>query len=324
MRVFVAGGTGAIGRYLVPELVAAGHEVGALVRSVEKSRWVEGLGATAIVADALDRDALTAAVRRSEPEAVVHELTALASLGSFRTFDRDLALTNRFRTEVTDTLLTAARAVGARRFIAQSFCGWPFARQGGPVKSEEAPLDPDPPAVFAGALAAIRHLEDAVRGAEGIEALALRYGSLYGRGTTIAEDGALVDLVRRRKLPIVGKGAGVWSFLHIEDAARATSAAVSQGAPGVYNVVDDEPAPVAEWLPLLAEAVGAKPPRRIPVWLARLAIGEGGVSMMTKIRGGSNAKAKREIGWQPSYASWRQGFVEGLGGDDSERSDALP
>jgi len=313
VRVFLAGGTGAIGKALLPRLLDGGHEVSALVRSPEKAKAVKVAGARPILADALDREALIAAVVEAEPEAIVHELTALSEAGNFKKFDEEFALTNRFRTEVTDTLFEAARLAGARRILVQSYCGWPFAREGGPVKTEEDPLDPDPPPQFRKSMAALRHLEDAVRAARDVEALALRYGNFYGPGTGIAGDGVVVDMVRRRKVPIVGDGAGIWSFLHIEDAARATVAALSRGAPGIYNVVDDEPAPVKVWLPALAEAVGAAPPRRIPVWLGRIVIGEGGVSMMTQIRGGSNAKAKRELGWGPAFSSWRRGFVEGLG-----------
>lgn len=312
MRVFVAGSTGVVGKHLIPLLLESGHEVVALVRSSQKAKEVEALGATAAVADTLDKDELTAVVQRTAPAAVVHQLTALTGVGNFKKLDEEFALTNRFRTEVTDTLLAAARLAGARRFIAQSFCGWPFAREGGPVKTEEDPLDPNPPASFRKTLAAIRYLEDAVRRTTDLEALALRYGIFYGPGTGIAKDGQVVKLVRKRRLPIVGNGAGVWSFVHIRDVARATVAALSAGAPGIYNVVDDEPAAVSMWLPHLAQAVGAKPPMRIPVWLGKLAIGEGGVSMMTKIRGGANAKAKRGLGWQPLYPSWRRGFVEGL------------
>jgi nucleoside-diphosphate-sugar epimerase len=275
---------------------------------------VEALGAKAIVADALDKEALTTAIRKAEPEVIVHQLTALAGIsGNFKKVDEEFALTNRFRTEVTDTMLTAARLVGARRFIAQSFCGWPFAREGGSIKTEEDPLDPHPPASFRQTLAAIRYLEDAVRQATDVQALALRYGVLYGPGTGIAQDGRIVDLVHKRRLPVVGDGAGVWSFTHVHDAARATTAAMDRGAPGVYNVVDDEPAPVSSWLPFLADVLESKPPRNVPVWLARLLIGDGGVSMMTRIRGGSNAKARDQLGWQLIYSSWRRGFNEGLG-----------
>jgi 2-alkyl-3-oxoalkanoate reductase len=313
MKVFVAGGTGAIGRYLMPLLVRNGHEVVALARTAEKARVVEELGAKVAYADALNREELTAAIERAEPEVIVHQLTALAGVTNFKRFDEEFALTNRFRTEVTDTMLGAARIVGTRRFIAQSFCGWPFAREGGPVKREEDPLDPNPPASFSKILAAIRYLEDTLRRTVGLQALALRYGVFYGLGTGIAKDGAIVELIRRRWLPIVGKGGGIWSFIHVMDAAHATLAAISRGDPGIYNIVDDEPAPVSAWLPALADAVGAKPPYRVPVWLARLIIGGGGVSMMTEARGGSNIKAKRELRWRPLYPSWRRGFVEGIG-----------
>jgi len=312
MRVFVAGSTGTIGRRLVSILLEHGDHVVALVRTPEKGRKLVALGATPTVADPLDANALTEAIVSARPDVVIHELTALAGVrGNFRRFDAEFALTNRFRTEVADTMLEAALRSGARRFIAQSFCGWPFAREGGPIKTEEDPLDPTPPASFCETLAAIRHLEAAVRGARGIAALALRYGLLYGPGTGITQDGQIASAIRKRQIPIVGDGAGVWSFLHVEDAARATTAAVSSGAPGIYNVVDDEPARVAEWLPALGAALGAKPPRHVPVWIARLLIGEGGVSMMTKVRGASNAKAKRELGWEPMYPSWRTAFAEG-------------
>jgi nucleoside-diphosphate-sugar epimerase len=313
MRIFVAGSTGVIGRFLLPHLAEAGHEIVALVRNAAKAERVKTLGAAAAVADPLDKEALTRAVLSAEPEVVVHQLTALSRAGNFKKLDDEFALTNRFRAEVTDTLLAAARLAGARRFIAQSFCGWPFARQGGPVKTEEDPLDPAPPAAFEKTLAAIRHLEGAVQGAEHAQGLVLRYGMLYGPGTAFAGNGSVVELIRKRRVPIVGDGAGVWSFVHVDDVARATAAAMMHGDRGIYNVVDDEPAPVSLWLPALAEAVGAKRPRRVPVWLGRLAIGDGGVSMMTKVRGGSNAKAKRELGWQPKYPSWQRGFAEALG-----------
>ncbi len=313
MRVFVAGSTGAVGKSLVPLLLESGHEVVALSRTSQKAKGLEALGAKVAVAEALDKDGLTAAIRRAEPEVLIHQLTALAGVGNFKKFDAECALTNRFRTEVTDTMLAAARMVGTRRFIAQSFCGWPFAREGGPVKTEEDPLDPNPPASFSKSLAAIRYLEDTVRRTTDLQGLALRYGIIYGPGTGIAKDGSIVELVRKRRMPIVGDGAGIWSFIHIQDVAQATVAAMSRGAPGVYNVVDDEPAAVSTWLPFLADVVGAKPPRRLPVLLGMLLIGDGGVSMMTRIRGGSNAKAKRELGWQPIYPSWRRGFAEGLG-----------
>jgi nucleoside-diphosphate-sugar epimerase len=312
MRVFVAGASGAIGRQLVPALVQAGHSVVAMTRSPGKADAIRASGAEPVTADALDAKAVIAAVREAAPEVVVHELTALPSRLNLRRFDRAFALTNRLRREGTDNLLTAARVAGARRLVAQSFTGWPYAREGGPVKTEEDPLDPDPPSGFRDTLAAIRYLEETVLTAEGLEGLALRYGPFYGPGTSLGEGGSIVEDVRRRRVPIVGSGAGTWSFAHIEDAALATMAAVERGAPGIYNVVDDEPAPVSEWLPALAEAIGAMPPRRVPAWLARPLIGAHGVVMMTEIRGASNAKAKRELGWQPKWSSWREGFRNGL------------
>ncbi len=314
MKVFVAGSTGAVGKSLLPLLLEDGHEVIALSRTPQKARKLEALGVKVAIADAFDRDELTAVIKNAEPEVIVHELTALGrGVANFKKLDEQFAQTNRLRTEVTDTLLVAARLVGARRFVAQSFCGWPFARAGGPAKAEAAPLDPSPPASFSKTLAAIRYLEETVCRATDVEALALRYGFFYGPGTAIATDGPMVELIRKRQLPVVGDGAGIWSFIHIQDVALATAAALSRGAPGIYNIVDDEPAPVSTWLPFLAKAVGAKPPQRVPAWLARLVIGDGGVSMMTKIRGGSNAKARHELRWQPTYPSWRRGFIEGLG-----------
>jgi 2-alkyl-3-oxoalkanoate reductase len=308
MRIFVAGATGVVGKRLVPLLVAGGHEVVGTTRSEEKARDLRATGAEPVVVDALDSAAVTAAVLNAKPEVVVHQATALSKLSNLRRFDAEFALTNRLRTEGTDYLLAAARQAGARRFVAQSFAGWPYARVGGPVKTEEDALDPNPPSNARQTHQAIRHLESAVTGAEGLEGLALRYGGFYGPGTSLGPGSTYLEMVRRRRFPIIGAGTGVWSFLHIDDVAAATLAAVEQGEPGVYNIVDDEPAPVSTWLPALAAAVGAKPPRRIPVWLGRLALGEAGVVMMTGIRGASNAKAKRELGWQLRYPSWRQGF----------------
>ena len=313
MKVFVAGSTGAIGRSLLPLLIEKRHDVVALVRTPARAKDVEALGARAAVADALDPDGLRAAIRRAAPEAVIHELTSLKGVTNFRRFDQTFALTNRFRTRTLDTMLAAARSIGVRRFIAQSYCGWPYAREGSPVKTEDDPLDPTPPASFRESLAAIRYLEDTIRQARDIQAFALRYGNLYGPGTDISAEGTVADLVSRRKLPLFGSGAGVWSFIHVRDAASATVAAMSRGSPGIYNVVDDEPVPVNVWLPALANALGARPPRRLPAWVGALLLGDGGLSMMTLARGGSNAKSKRELAWQPSFASWRRGFVEGLG-----------
>jgi nucleoside-diphosphate-sugar epimerase len=312
MKVFVTGGTGAIGRFLLPLLQENKHEVVALTRSVIKATQLEESGVSAVIADPLDKAALTAAVRRAEPEVIIHELTALSRAGNFRKLDEEFALTNRFRTEVTDTLLAAARTIGTRRFIAQSYCGWPYAKKGGPVKTEEDPLDPKPPESFTKTLAAIRSLEDKVRATSFLEAVALRYGMFYGPGTAIGKRGVVLDMVRKRRLPIMGGGGGIWSFIHILDAARATIAAMSRGAPGIYNIVDDEPAKVSTWLPALASAIGAKPPYKIPYWLGEIMLGKAGMSMMTQIRGCSNAKAKRELNWTPVYPSWRIGFVDGL------------
>jgi nucleoside-diphosphate-sugar epimerase len=315
MRVFVAGASGAIGGRLVPMLVEAGHTVVAMTRAADKADAIRASGAEPVLADALDADSVEAAVRAAEPAAVVHQLTALSSMtGNPRKFAEDFALTNRLRTEGTDHLLAAARVAGARRFVAQSYAGWPYAREGGSVKSEDDPLDPDPPPAARDALDAMRYLDGIVPGAEGIEGVVLRYGGFYGPGTGIArgEESALTDAVRKRRFPVVGGGTGVWSFVHIDDAARATLAALDRGAPGIYNVVDDDPAPVSEWLPALADAIGAKPPWRVPTWIGRLAGGEMAVSMMTQVRGASNAKAKRELGWQPEHPSWREGFPAAL------------
>jgi nucleoside-diphosphate-sugar epimerase len=267
------------------------------------------------VADALDPDAVGRAVSEAEPEAIIHQLTAIPAAIDMRHFDRDFALTNRLRTEGTDHLLSAGRAVGIKRFVAQSYAGWAFARTGGAVKSEEDPLDPHPAERLRSTLQAIRHLEQAVTGADWTEGIVLRYGGFYGPGTNLGTNppGEMLEMIRRRKLPVVGGGGGVWSFVHIEDAATATVAALERGRRGTYNIVDDEPAPVAQWLPALADAVGAKRPPRVPKWLGRLIAGEAATVMMTEVRGASNAKAKRELDWKPRYASWRQGFAEGLG-----------
>jgi nucleoside-diphosphate-sugar epimerase len=296
-------------------LVRAGHEVTALTRTPAKVELVRQLGARPVVADALDPDAVARAVAEAEPDGVIHELTALADALRSRNLDKAFAVTNRLRTEGTDHLLAAARAVGARRFIAQSFAGWPFERTGGPIKTEEDPLEHSPPPTVAQTLGAIRHLEESVTSAKGIEGLALRYGGFYGPGTSLATapDGEHVTLVRRRMLPIIGGGAGIWSLIHIEDAAAATLAALHRGEPGVYNVVDDDPAPVRIVLEELARVLGAKPPRRIPRWLGRLVAGEGMTIMMTEVRGASNVKAKRELGMELRYPSWRLGFRAGLG-----------
>jgi nucleoside-diphosphate-sugar epimerase len=308
MKVLVAGAAGAIGKQLVPRLVAAGHEVSAMTRSAGNAEILRALGARPVVADALDPDRVAAAVAAAEPEAIVHELTALAGSLDLRNFDRDFELTNRLRTEATDHLLSAGRAVGVRRFLAQSYAGWPYARSGGAVKTEEDPLDPEPAGSMRRTLAAIRHLEDAVLGADWTEGIVLRYGGFYGPGTSMAPGAEHLEAIRGRRFPVVGGGAGVWSFVHVADAAEATAAALSQGRRGIYNVVDDEPAAVSEWLPAIAAQLGAKPPRRVPRWLGRLLAGEAAAVMMTEVRGASNSKAKRELGWRPRHPSWRQGL----------------
>jgi nucleoside-diphosphate-sugar epimerase len=308
MRVFVAGATGAIGRQLVPRLVAAGHEVHGMTRSESKRELLYELGAVPVVADALDADQVAEAVAQAEPEAIVHQLTAIGSI-DMRHFDRDFALTNRLRTEGTDHLLSAGHAVGVRRFVAQSVGTYvAYARGNGAARSEEDPLEEHPPLQMRETGAAIRYLERAVLGAEWTEGIVLRYGVFYGPHTSMAADGEQAELVRQRKFPVVGDGGGLWSFIHIADAAEATVAALEHGRRGAYNVVDDDPAPVAEWLPALARELGAKKPLRVPRFVGRLFAGEAGVVMMTEIPGTSNAKAKRELGWRPTHPSWRQGL----------------
>ncbi len=314
MRIFVAGATGALGLQLVPQLVAAGHQVTGMTRSESKADLLREMGAEPVVADALDADAVGAAVAAARPDVVINELTAISDDPDWRNPDREFAETNRLRTEGTDILLSAAIAVGAKRYIGQSFTGWPFAREGSLVKDEDAPLTDDPPKGVVEMLSAITHLESAVTKAEGIDGVVLRYGGFYGPNTSLTArpDGSMVETVRKRKLPLVGKGSGMWSFIHIADAASATVAAVERGGPGLYAVVDDEPAPVSEWLPFLAEVLGAKKPMRVPAWLGRIAAGPAAVVMMNDIRGASNAKAKRDLAWQPEFASWREGFARGL------------
>ena len=307
MRVFVAGATGAIGTRLVPQLVARGHEVTATTRNAAKADRLRALGAKPAVVDGLDASAVGEAVARAEPDAIVHQMSALAGTPDMRRFDRWFHTTNELRTKGTEHLLAAARAAGVERFVIQSYTGWSNARTGGPVKTEDDPLDPDPAPNQRESMAGIRFLERAVTEAD-LEGIVLRYGSFYGPGASEP----LVDLVRKRKFPIVGDGGGIWSWIHVDDAAAATVAALERGRRATYNVVDDDPAPVAEWLPYLADAVGAKPPMRVPVWLGRLAAGEVGVRMMTQARGASNEKAKRELGWRPQWASWREGFRDGL------------
>ena len=309
MRVLVAGATGAIGKQLVPRLVAAGHEVHGMTRSDSKQAMLYELGAVPVVADALDPDQVAEAVGRARPDVIVHQLTAIGAL-DMRHFDRDFALTNRLRTEGTDNLLSAGQAVGVRRFVAQGVSGYgAYARTGGPIKTEEDPLDAAPVRAMRETLGGIRHLEEAVLGASWTVGIVLRYGVFYGPGTAMAPGEEQFELVRKRKFPLVGDGGGVWSFIHVGDAAEATVAAVEHGRRGVYNVVDDDPAPVAEWLPALAQQLGAKKPMRVPRFIGRLFAGEAGVVMMTDVRGASNAQAKLDLAWRPAHPSWRQGLA---------------
>ncbi len=300
MRVLVIGASGALGSRLVPQLVAAGHEVFGAHNRPATAAKVRALGAQPITLDVLDRGAVRAAVSEYEPEAIVHQATALADMKWGRSLDKAFAQTNRVRTEGTDALLAAASEYGVERFVAQSFAPYRYARTGSMVKSEDDPLEPNPPKNTGEVHAAMRHLEQAVTGAGGI---ALRYGGFYG-----ADNDGWAELVRKRIMPVVGNGNGMMSFIHLDDAAAATLLALEDGRSAIYNVVDDDPAPVREWLPVLAEALGAKPPRHLPAWLARLIAGESAVAMGTEVRGSSNAKAKRELGWAPRYASWREGF----------------
>jgi nucleoside-diphosphate-sugar epimerase len=310
MRVFVAGGTGVLGRRLVPQLVARGHQVTATTTSAARLDLLAQLGAAGVVMDGLDAASVGEAVAAAQPDTIVHEMTAIspahAGKPDIKHIDRWFAGTNRLRTEGTDHLLAAAEATGVAHFAAQSYASWNGIRTGGWVKTEEDPLDPGEGTIMHAGAAAIRHVEDAVLGAGGV---VLRYGGFYGPGATDDQ----VELVRKRQFPLVGRGTGYSSWVHLDDAASATVLAVEQKATGVFDIVDDEPAPASEWLPYLAACAGAKPPMRIPAWLARLLAGEAAVTMMTEGRGFSNAKARRELGWELRYPSWRQGFREGLG-----------
>jgi nucleoside-diphosphate-sugar epimerase len=312
VRVFLAGATGVLGRRLVPLLRGAGHEVIGMTRSDEKAGALREAGAEPVVCDAFDPEALRDAVAGARPDAVVHELTDIPQALDPRRFEEQFASTDRLRSEGTRNLVDAALAAGARRMVAQSVA-FAYEPAGETPKEESDPLFLDSPQPWRRSMHAIRDLEEAVTGTGGIEGVVLRYGFFYGPGTAYASDGHLARLVRARRLPIVGRGSGVYSFIHVDDAARATLLALDSGAPGVYNVVDDEPAGVADWLPIYAQALGAKRPRRVPVFAARLAAGRYGVYLMTAVRGASNAKAKGELGWEPRYPSWRQGFREALG-----------
>jgi nucleoside-diphosphate-sugar epimerase len=307
MRVFLAGATGAIGKRLVPQLIAHGHQVTGTTRSVDNVGALRALGAQPVVFDGLDAVAVGEAVARAAPDAIIHQMTSLAGTPDMKHFDKWFATTNELRTRGAEHLLAAASAAGVERFVAQSYTNWTNVREGSQIKSEDDPFDPDPPRRQSETLAAIRFLEKAVLGAP-LQGIVLRYGNFYGPGASES----LVEMVKKRKMPLVGEGTGIWSWIHVDDAAAAAVAAVEHGKRGTYNIVDDEPAALAEWLPYLAEAVGAKKPIHVPIWLGKLAAGEVGVSMTTLIRGSSNAKAKRELGWQPSWPTWRDGFRSGL------------
>jgi len=301
MRVFVAGGSGAIGRRLIPQLIDAGHDVIGSHKSAANAHVLRSLGATPVKLDLLDARAVREAVLETEPEAIVHQATALADVRFSRNMDKVTAKTNELRTKGTDALLAAAREAGVRRVVAQSVAAFSrYAREGGPIKTEDDPVDPTPPANFRRGAAAMTYLEQAVTDLGGI---ALRYGAFYGA----ANDGT-IEPVRKRQFPIVGGGGGIWSWIHLDDAAAATVLALEHEGPAIYNIVDDDPAAVREWLPVLAQALGAKPPRRYPVWLVRLLAGEVVVVLSTEARGASNAKAKAELGWMPRYPTWRTGF----------------
>lgn len=310
MKIIIAGASGAMGRALIPLLVRAGHDVVGMVQRPRSVEVVHALGAEPRTADALDAAAVLSCFREVQPQVVIHQLTAIPAALDMRHFDRDFALTNLLRTEGTRHLLAAAVDVGATHFIAQSFAGWTYGRKGSALKTEDNALDPDPPKRLRSTLNALKSLEQAVLAEKRLTGTILRYGSFYGPHTSIAKDGSIVQAVRRRKLPLVGEGAGVWSFVHIDDAASATAAAVESGRGGIYNVVDDEPAPVSEWLSFLAHCAHAQPPRHVAAWMARLLIGEHVVAVMNEIRGVSNAKIKRDLGWTPRWPSWREGFRE--------------
>jgi 2-alkyl-3-oxoalkanoate reductase len=306
MRVFLAGASGTLGQSLVPQLVEAGHHVIGSTRTPGKAAVLESRGAEPVVMDGLDADSVMEAVTSTKPDVVIHQMTALTELGNLKRFDREFDATNRLRTTGTDHLIAAAREAGAKRLIVQSYTGWPNERTGSMVKDEDAPLDAHPPKESTQTLAAIRYVEELVPALPDLEGLVLRYGGFYGPGNE------MLDMVRKRKLPVVGGGAGVWSFVHLDDAAAATVRAVTEGAPGLYNICDDEPAPVSQWLPYLAASLGAKKPMRLPAWLARPLIGNHGISLMTQVRGSSNARAKADLGWELRYPSWRDGFRSGL------------
>jgi nucleoside-diphosphate-sugar epimerase len=308
MKIFVAGAAGAVGSALIPVLVQRGHQVIGSGRSSKSFAAIGAVGAEPVPMDGLDASSVLEAVRAAQPDVIVHQMTRLSGVKNLRHFDEAFAEANRLRTEGTAHLIAAARAVGTPRLVVQSYTGWPNAPEGAALKTEDDPLDPAPPHSMRESLDAIRELERMVVAASDLQGIVLRYGSFYGPRTPISPGGEIVTLVAQRRLPIVGSGEGVWSFVHMEDVALATALA-AEGAPsGIYNIVDDEPAPTSVWLPELARILGAPPPRHVPEWIARLVVGEALVHMMTRIKGSSNAKAKRVLGWQPRYPTWREGF----------------
>ncbi len=318
MKILLVGATGAIGRRLVPLLVEAGHTVTGTTRQADKAMLIYSSAATPLVVNALNADELLKAVRQAAPDVIIHQLTAIPARFNMRHFDLEFARTNRLRIEGTDNLLAAARAAGCRRFIAQSYTGWPYARDGGWIKTEKDPLLSSPDSGSRESFKAIVHLESTVLGDKAIQGFVLRYGAFYGPGTSLGMGGSALEDIKQRRIPIVGKGTGYWSFIHIDDAAAATLAAVGGNTPGLYNITDDEPAPVSEWLPFLAGVLGAKPPRHLAAWLGRLAIGQHGLAMMTTARGASNDKAKSLLPWKLRWPTWREGFREGLKDRDQQ------
>jgi nucleoside-diphosphate-sugar epimerase len=303
MHILIAGATGAAGRALIPLLIANGHTVTGTTRSESKAGELRKLGANAQIMDGFDAASVKAAIDATQPDVIVHQMTALTGI-DMKNIDKAFALTNRLRTEGTEHILDAAKG---KLLVAQSFAGWPYERRGGPVKTEADPLDPEPPKGVRETHAAIRRLEQLTTEAGGI---ILRYGGFYGPGTGMAPGGEQTQMIRKRQFPLVGSGEGIWSFLHSDDIATATLAAIEHGRPGeIYNIVDDEPAPAKEWLPFLADELGAKPPRKVPAWVAKFVASPAAVAMMTESRGASNAKAKAELGWRPSHPSWREGFT---------------
>jgi nucleoside-diphosphate-sugar epimerase len=312
MKVLVAGATGGLGQSLVPKLVAAGHEVTGMIRSESSAAAVRAQGAGVVIADGLDAAAVKAAVTSTEPEVVVHQMTALKGGINFKKFDESFATTNRLRREGTDNLLAAAQATGVRRIVVQGYAGWNLQHGGSATKTENDPLEPDPLPASVQTMAALRYLESRVTEAEGIEGVVLRYASFYGPTGDIGAGGSLVEMIRKRRLPLVGNGSGIWSFIHYDDAADVTVKAIEGTATGIYQVADDDPAAASVWLPEFARILGAKPPLHLPGWLARLAIGDLGVKAFTEIRGADNSLAKHTFDWEPGYSSWRTGFREGL------------